>query len=97
MQRGAIDLGPATIGFIYREHSVPVRPADLEPAAQPRTICPLGTPAQSLCSRLRHGDVWLSQINRLERWQRKAALRLVRKSDQSARGRISSYRALKLW
>src|SRR5436309_885873 len=43
-----------------------------------------------------NGDVWLAQVNRLQRWQRKAAPRLFCKSRQDERGWITNHRTFEL-
>src|SRR5205814_8618302 len=43
-----------------------------------------------------HGDVRVAQVHRLEQWQRKAALRLARKSRQNAGGWVPNRCTLKL-
>src|SRR5207248_2108259 len=44
----------------------------------------------------RHGDVRLAQVNRFERWQRKAVLRFSRKSGEHWSRGETNYGALKL-
>ena len=53
------------------------------------------TYGQSSCG-FWYSDVWLAQVNRLERWQRKAALCALRKSRQDERRRIAGHCIWKL-